>query len=440
MKGALPVIVCKFGGTSLCDATRFFRVADLIAKDSARRVVVPSAPGKRFAEDEKITDLLLQCYGAGQARAQELFAHVRQRYAVIAKELGFAGLLDEQLEQIQRRFRHESLPWALSRGEYLSGLLLAKLLDWSFLDAAQAVFFGADGRCDLEKTESALRAAMPHKGGLVLPGFYGAASDGSIRTFPRGGSDITGAIAARALGASLYENWTDVPGVLAADPRIVPQARVVESLSYRELRELSAMGAGVLQEEAVLPVREAGIPIAVRSTLDPSAPGTLIQPLQTSSPLPVTGVTGRRGFVPIMLEKTLLRSDPLLIQRALETLNTFRVPLEHMPSGVDTLCLLVPECALAPCREALQRALFTALKPDSIELGKPLALLAIVGNGMRGRRGVASQVLDALADDGIRVRMLNYGAGGFTLLIGVDEDDFEDGIRSAYRGAFSQEA
>ena len=244
MKGALPVIVCKFGGTSLCDATRFFRVADLIAKDSARRVVVPSAPGKRFAEDEKITDLLLQCYGAGQARAQELFAHVRQRYAVIAKELGFAGLLDEQLEQIQRRFRHESLPWALSRGEYLSGLLLAKLLDWSFLDAAQAVFFGADGRCDLEKTESALRAAMPHKGGLVLPGFYGAASDGSIRTFPRGGSDITGAIAARALGASLYENWTDVPGVLAADPRIVPQARVVESLSLPRAARAFRHGRG----------------------------------------------------------------------------------------------------------------------------------------------------------------------------------------------------
>lgn len=430
-KGAFPVIVCKFGGTSLCDAARFFRAVEILRTDARRRVAVPSAPGRRFDGDEKITDLLLACRAEGAP-----FAPVRERFRQIASEAGQPGLLDTPLAEIERELPAHSTAWALSRGEYLSGLLLATLLGWKFLDAAQGVFFAADGKCDMKKTRSALRAALPETGGLVLPGFYGASPDGSVRTFPRGGSDITGAIAAAALDAALYENWTDVPGIFSADPRVVPEATPIASLDYRELRELSALGACVLQEEAVLPVREAGIPIAVRSTRQPQKPGTLVHPLSAPGVSPAVGVTARRGFLPVMVEKTLLRADPAFARKALETLETFGLCPECMPCGVDTLCLVVPQAALAPQKEAVCRALLDALGADSVEVGAPLALAGVVGGAMRGRSGVAARVLAALADAGLRVRLLDYGAGGRTLLFGVNECDCDDAVRAVFRGMF----
>lgn len=427
------MIVCKFGGTSLCDAARFLRTAELLKKDARRRVAVPSAPGRRREGDEKITDLLLACHTCGAP-----FAPVAERFRKIASELGFPGLLDGALGEIASELPRQSRDWTLSRGEYLSGKLLARLMGWKFLDAAQGVFFLPAGGCDMEKTRSALKAALPRDGGLVLPGFYGAAADGTVRTFPRGGSDITGAVAAAALGASLYENWTDVPGVFSADPRVVPEAQPIASLDYRELREISAMGAGVLQEEAVLPVREAGIPIVIRSTREPQAPGTLIHPFGSSSGQAVAGVAARRGFTPVMIEKTLLRADPAFARRALETLERFHVPLEHMLSGVDTLCLVVPEAALAPQKQAVVRALLDALDAETVEAGVPLALAAVVGGGMRGRSGVAARVLAALADAGLRVRMLDYGAGGRTLLFGVDDADCDDAVRAVFHGVLGE--
>ena len=427
-KGARPVIVCKFGGTSLCDAARFFRVVEILKKDARRRVVVPSAPGKRFAGDAKVTDLLLACHAEGAP-----FTPVRERMREIAAGVGFPRLLDDALEETQARLAQESRDWALSRGEYLSGLLLAALLDWKFLDAAEGVVFDEDGRCDMHATRAALRKATPRQGGLVLPGFYGATARGEVRTFPRGGSDITGAIAAAALDAELYENWTDVPGVHAADPRIVPQARVAASLDYRQLREMSAMGATVLQEEAALPVREAGIPIVIRSTLEPEKPGTLIQPVRGETG-ELAGVAGRRGFVPVTIEKTLLRADPAFARKALEILERFHVPVERTPGDVDSLCMLAPKAALKGNARELVRALLDGLNADSVEIGAPLALVAVVGERME-REGFA-RVFAALARQSIPVRLIERAPGGRTLLVGVDDADFELAVRAAYRGVF----
>ena len=427
-KGARPVIVCKFGGTSLCDAARFFRVVEILKKDARRRVVVPSAPGKRFAADTKVTDLLLACHAEGAS-----FAPVRERMREIAAGIGFPRLLDDALEETQARLAQESRDWALSRGEYLSGLLLAALLGWKFLDAAEGIFFGADGRCDMRATCAALRAATPRQGGVVLPGFYGATAEGEIRTFPRGGSDITGAIAAAALDAELYENWTDVPGVHAADPRVVPQARVAASLDYRQLRELSAMGATVLQEEAVFPVREAGIPIAIRSTLEPEKPGTLIQLVQEAARGPA-GVAGRKGFIPVTIEKTLLRADAAFARKALEVMERFETPVERTIGGVDSLCILAPRTALEGKEQAVIRALLDALEADSVAVGAPLALVAVVGE-MRESESFA-RVFAALARQGVPVRLIERAPGGRTLLFGVDDADFELAVRAAYRGVF----
>lgn len=430
------MIVCKFGGTSLCDAACFFRVAQILREDESRRVVVPSAPGKRSAKDEKVTDLLLQCHQAARAGEDHapLFARIRERYAAIAQGIGFGGMLDEALNAIERELPRASRDWTLSRGEYLNGLLLAALLGWSFCDAAEAVFFSPDGRCDLQKTRCELRARMPETGGLVLPGFYGAAADGSIRTFPRGGSDVTGAIAAQALNATLYENWTDVPGVFAADPRIVPDARPIASMSCRELRELSAAGAGVLQEEAVLPVRDAGIPLAVRSTLDSAALGTLILPQRDGAAASVTGVTGRRGFIPIRVEKTLLRADRDAVSCALGALSAFGVTARHLQAGTDALTMVIAETALIPCRDALLNALRQALGAERVETGAPMALLAVVGGAVCEN---AARILSALSCSGISINMLECAAGGLTLTVGISDDDFEAAVRAVYQDLFA---
>ncbi|MCL2697435.1 MAG: aspartate kinase [Oscillospiraceae bacterium] len=427
--------VVKFGGSSLADANQFRKVAEIIHSDKHRRYVVPSAPGKRFGADTKVTDMLYACYDAvlGGGDALKEFRPIAARFNEIISDLELTISLDGEYDRIIESFKKKSgRDYAASRGEYLSGLILANFIGYDFVDAAKAVHFKPDGTFDADLTDASLSMILGGYKRAVLPGFYGAKPCGTIKTFSRGGSDFTGSIVAKAIGASLYENWTDVSGFLVADPRIVENPAGIETITYRELRELSYMGAGVLHEDAIFPVREAKIPINIKNTNEPRAHGTMITPSADSDPARViTGIAGRKNFSVIHIEKDEMNNEIGFLRRILTLFETEGVNFEHIPTGIDTMSIVVGSGVLEK-HPNLPDLILKVARPGHMDIEHNLALIAVVGRGMRERRGTAARIFAALAHNKINVRTIDQGSSEINIIIGVNEDDFEQAIRVIY--------
>lgn len=428
----------KFGGSSLADAAQFRRVAEIVRADSARRYVIASAPGKRTPDDIKVTDMLYRCYEMARAREDitDYFAKIAERYNAIIRDLGLNYDITGELAYICDGINHHTgRDFAASRGEYLSSLILAKYLKYDFIDAESVIFFQENGGFDAEKTREELRKELKKHERAVIPGFYGVMPNGTIRTFSRGGSDITGSIVAEAAEAELYENWTDVSGCLMADPRIVENPRPIRTVTYRELRELSYMGASVLHEEAIFPVRAAGIPINIRNTNDADAPGTMIVAgtSEYDAKTVITGIAGKKGFSVISVEKDLMNSEIGFARKMLDVLEDNGISFEHLPSGVDTMSVIVASGELEGRREKLIASINRACRPDSIVCEDGLALLAVVGRGMVKARGTAARVFDAISGAGVNIRMIDQGSSELNIIVGVEEKDFERALRAIYR-------
>lgn len=428
----------KFGGSSLADAAQFRRVGEIVRADSARRYVIASAPGKRTPDDIKVTDMLYRCYEMARAREDitDYFAKIAERYNAIIRDLGLNYDIAGELAYICDGINHHTgRDFAASRGEYLSSLILAKYLKYDFIDAESVIFFQENGSFDAEKTREELRKELKKHERAVIPGFYGVMPNGTIRTFSRGGSDITGSIVAEAAEAELYENWTDVSGCLMADPRIVENPRPIRTVTYRELRELSYMGASVLHEEAIFPVRAAGIPINIRNTNDADAPGTMIVAgtSEYDAKTVITGIAGKKGFSVISVEKDLMNSEIGFARKMLDVLEDNGISFEHLPSGVDTMSVIVASSELEGRREKLIASINRACCPDSIVCEDGLALLAVVGRGMVKARGTAARVFDAISGAGVNIRMIDQGSSELNIIVGVEEKDFERALRAIYR-------
>ena len=430
-------IVTKFGGSSLADAGQFAKVKAILAMDPARKYVVPSAPGRRFKDDDKVTDLLYRCHRQRSAGEdyQDTFDLIAARYMDIAEELGLHCDLGAALDEVNENIASgASADYCASRGEYLNGLLLADYLGWRFLDAAQAVKFDAQGVLDSEETNRVLGTLLSDGVPTVVPGFYGALPDGSIHTFSRGGSDITGAIVARAAEADVYENWTDVSGFLMADPRIVTNPREISAITYQELRELSYMGASVLHEDAVFPVHAAGIPTNIRNTNNPEHPGTIISleaPVSGSVPT-ITGVAGRKGFSVISVEKAMMNSEKGFGRKVLQVVEEAGLSFEHLPTGIDTMCVVVAGEALAPVREEVVGRILELTHADTLTVHDHMSIIATVGRGMVHNCGTAARLFSAMSQAGINVRMIDQGSSELSIIVGVDDQDFEKTIQAIY--------
>lgn len=425
------MIVAKFGGTSLASAERFCHVASILREDPNRRYAVVSAPGKRDDADIKITDQLLRYSQSGDAADLDC---VKARFCEIAEELEISLNLSEAFEEIKRQPR--SREYLASRGEYFSARLMAAYLGWPFVDAAQCVLFNEYGQLDLIKTQHAMFEALRKLPHAVVPGFYGVMPDGEIHTFSRGGSDITGALVAGAMDAQVYENWTDVDGMLVTDPHIVPQAAPLHAITYRELRELAYRGASVLHEDSVVPVRRSGIPIHICNTFHPQAPGSWIVKEAKETAAPITGIAGRREYSTIQIERENTNSMVGYVRRILSCLEQLGISFEHLATGLGSVCLVVPTRALEEHREELQEAIFRAVHPDSLVISDGLAMIAVVGRGMVGRPDVRARVFAALGDAGISARVIDQGSTEMNLVIGVDEANYETAIRAIHREFF----
>lgn len=425
------MIVAKFGGTSLASAERFCHVANLIRQDPNRRYVVVSAPGKRDDSDIKITDQLLRYSETGDEADIDC---VEARFREIAEELEISLNLSEEFDEI--RHAPHKREYLASRGEFFSAQLMAAFLGWPFVDAAECVFFNEYGQVDLIKTQHALFEALRKLPHAVIPGFYGVMPDGEIHTFARGGSDITGALVAGAMDAQVYENWTDVDGMLVTDPRIVPQAAPLHAITYRELRELAYRGASVLHEDSVVPVRRSGIPIHICNTFHPQAPGSWIVKEAKETPAPITGIAGRRNYSTIQIERENTNSMVGYVRRILSCLEQLGIPFEHLATGLGSVCLVVPTQALEEHRAQLQEAIFQAIHPDSLVISDGLAMIAVVGRGMIGRPDVRARVFTALCNAGISTPVIDQGAMEMNLVIGVEERRYEDAIRAIHKEFF----
>lgn len=434
----MSAITCKFGGTSLADANCFRNVVKIIQSDPARRFVVPSAPGKRKPEDKKITDLL---YAWHSLLKQDLDPSqprdiISNRFEELAHELEIDFPVREHLEHIASEAENHAEPdYLASRGEYLSGQLLARLLGATFVDPAQCILFEDDGDLDPE-TYEVLGQRLSGPGLYVVPGFYGVLPNGRIKTFSRGGSDVTGSIVARASKSRLYENWTDVSGFLVADPRIVPNARGIAEVTYKELRELSYMGANVLHDEAIFPVREPGIPINIRNTKAPGHPGTMILAERVSRE-PIVGIAGRKGFTMINIEKALMNKERGFGRRVLSVLEEYGISWELMPSGIDNLSVIVEDEELQKKTAAVLKSIRRTCQPDRVSVTTDLALIATVGQGMAGTVGIAARLTTALANAGVNIRVIDQGSSENNIIVGVEESDLENAVRAIYE-AFTE--
>ncbi len=431
-------ITCKFGGTSLADANCFRKVKSIILSNPERRFVVPSAPGKRSPDDKKITDLL---YAWHTLAAQGLDASqprsiIVERFLQLAQELQ----LKTDVHALMKRIDEESGKYAepdymASRGEYVNGILLAEFLGAEFIDPAECIRFDEEGLLDPE-SYTLLGRRLTGDGLYVVPGFYGAMPDGRVKTFSRGGSDITGAIVARAAGSHLYENWTDVSGFRMADPRLVPHARRIEEVTYQELRELSYMGANVLHDEAIFPVREPGIPINIRNTNDPDNPGTLI--VRSREPRePVCGIAGRSGFAMINIEKALMNKELGFGRKVLTVFEEHGISFEHLPTSIDTMSVIVREEELGPHGPAILKQIERTCAPDRLSIVNDLALIATVGQGMAGRVGVAARLFTALANASVNVRVIDQGSSENNIIVGVASKDLAPAVQAIY-AAFAE--
>ena len=430
------VKVVKFGGSSLASAEQFMKVGNIIRADETRKYVVPSAPGKRNSKDTKVTDMLYACYALadeGQDFRVQLMK-IKDRYDSIINGLQLKITLDEEFKTISQKFKEKAgVDYAASRGEYLNGIIMAAYLGYEFIDAATVIFFAEDGSFDANKTDKVLSAKLAKTEKAVVPGFYGTLPDGTVHTFSRGGSDITGSIVAKAARASMYENWTDVSGCLVADPRIVKNPEPIRVITYRELRELSYMGASVLHEDAVFPVRKAGIPINIRNTNDPEAEGTLIVESTCQKPeFTITGIAGKKGFVAVNIDKDMMNSEVGFCRKALQAFEENGISIEHMPSGIDTMTVFVHQAEFEGKEQQVISSLRRLAHPDIIDLEADLALIAVVGRGMRSNRGTAGRIFSALAHANINVRMIDQGSSELNIIIGVSNDDFEQAIKAIY--------
>ena len=428
--------VLKFGGSSLADAMHFKAVADIIKAEPDRRYVVASAPGKRMSGDIKVTDLLYKCYelAADEEDISEVFEEVKSRYNDIIEGLGIELDLTEVFEKIKMSLlNHSGRDYIASRGEYLSAMILAKYLGFQFIDARKVIFFNEDGSFNSEKTNDVLREYLSKYEYAVLPGFYGSMPNGTIKTFSRGGSDITGSIVARAASATIYENWTDVSGFLMADPRIVHDPKIIDKITYNELRELSYMGATVLHEDAIFPVRYSKIPINIRNTNRPEDKGTFIVP-QTDeiSDDVITGVAGKTGFSTVTIEKEMMNGELGFGRRVLQVLEENGVPFEHFPSGIDTMTVVVSSKEIQGKRADIMSGICKAVNPDNIFVEENLALVAIVGRGMVKAKGTAARIFTALADAGVNIRMIDQGSCELNIIVGVDSNDYITAINAIY--------
>ena len=428
--------VVKFGGSSLASAEQFKKVGDIIRAEKSRRYVVPSAPGKRFSEDTKVTDMLYQCYAKAEAGKdfKEQLKAIKARYDEIIEGLELKLSLEDEFKVIEENFAKKAgSDYAASRGEYLNGIIMAEYLGYEFIDAAEVIFFDKNGKFDDEKTDKVLSARLETVKCAVIPGFYGAMLDGTIKTFSRGGSDLTGSIVAKAAKVDMYENWTDVSGFMIADPRIINNPKTIEAITYKELRELSYMGATVLHEDAIFPIRKEGIPINIRNTNAPEEPGTLIVEATCRHPkYTITGIAGKQGFASITIEKAMMNSEIGFCRRVLQVFEDNDISIEHMPSGIDTMTVFVHQSDFEEKEQKVIAGIHQAVQPDTVELESDLALIAIVGRGMKAKRGTSGRVFSALAHAHVNVKMIDQGSSELNIVVGVRNHDFENAIRALY--------
>ncbi len=428
--------VLKFGGSSLADAAHFRQVAEIIKAEPERRYVVASAPGKRKGGDTKVTDLLYQCYelATNDEDISEVFEEIKTRYNDIIRDLNLDLDLTEAFEKIRVSLIHNSgRDYIASRGEYLNAMVLAKYLGFDFIDAKKVIFFKEDGSFDAEKTNDVLSDYLSKHEYAVVPGFYGSMPNGTIKTFSRGGSDITGSIVARAASATLYENWTDVSGFLMADPRCIDNPKPIDKITYKELRELSYMGATVLHEDAIFPVRYSKIPINIRNTNRPDDKGTFIVP-QTDdiSDDIITGIAGRTGFATITVEKDMMNAELGFGRRVLQAIEDNGISFEHFPSGIDTMSVVVSAKELHKKRADVMADICKAVDPENIFVEENLALIAVVGRGMVKAKGTAARIFTSLANAGVNIRMIDQGSCELNIIVGVDSNDYITALRAIY--------
>ena len=428
--------VVKFGGSSLASAEQFRKVGEIIKADPTRKYVVPSAPGKRFKDDTKVTDMLYACYDLAEQDKDfsDALAKIAARYQEIIDGLGLELSLEEEFSLIEKNFKEKAgKNYAASRGEYLNGIIMADYLGFTFIDAATVIKFTEDGMLDADLTDELLSARLADCDCAVVPGFYGSMPDGTVRTFSRGGSDITGSIVAKAAKVDVYENWTDVSGFLIADPRIIDNPVGIEVITYKELRELSYMGAGVLHEDAIFPVRQQGIPINIRNTNAPEDAGTwIVGSTCQKSKFVITGIAGKKGFCSVNIEKDMMNSEIGFGRKVLQAFEENGISFEHVPSGIDTMTVFVHQDEFMHKEQKVVAGIHRLAQPDSIEIESDLALIAVVGRGMKSTRGTAGRIFSALAHANVNVRMIDQGSSEQNIIIGVANADFEAAIKAVY--------
>lgn len=428
--------VVKFGGSSLASAAQFQKVGDIIRSDEQRSYVVPSAPGKRFSEDTKVTDMLYACYALaeeGQDFSKELKT-IKDRYDEIISGLQLDLSLAEDFTVIEQNFKEKAgKDYAASRGEYLNGKIMAAYLGFEFVDAAQVIRFHEDGEFDPETTQEIMSKYLSRFSQAVIPGFYGAFADGRIKTFTRGGSDVTGALVAKAVRADVYENWTDVSGVLVADPRIVKDPAPIAVITYKELRELAYMGASVLHEDAIFPVRQENIPINIKNTNAPQDDGTwIVGSTCQKSQYVITGIAGKKGFCAVNIEKDMMNSEIGFGRKVLQAFEEYGISFEHAPTGIDMMTVFAHQDEFIDKEQSVVSAIHRLAKPDCIDIEADLSLIAVVGRGMRYQKGTAATIFKALAMADINVKMIDQGASEQNVIIGVADRDFEAAIQAIY--------
>ena len=430
------VKVVKFGGSSLASAEQFTKVGDIIRSDESRKYVVPSAPGKRNSKDTKVTDMLYACYDLAENDQdfKVMLRKIKDRYYSIINGLHLKLALDEEFKIIAENFKAKAgADYAASRGEYLNGIIMANYLGYEFIDSATVIFFDENGNFDAEKTDKVLSKKLEQTEKAVIPGFYGAGPDGKVVTFSRGGSDITGSIVSKACHASMYENWTDVSGCMVADPRIIRNPEPITTITYKELRELSYMGASVLHEDAIFPVRQAGIPINIKNTNSPEDKGTMIVEKTCHVPkYTITGIAGKKDFVAINIEKDMMNAEIGFGRKVLEAFEKYGISFEHMPSGVDTMTVIVHQSEFEEKEQKVLTEIKHLVHPDVLDLEPDIALIAIVGRGMREARGTAGRIFSALAHAKVNVKMIDQGSSEINIIVGVKNSEFETAIKAIY--------
>ena len=436
--------VVKFGGSSMADAGQYRKIRDILNADPERKVVVVSAAGKRFKDDHKITDLLYLCHAHTQygVDCSGIFEMIASRYLEIRNELGIDLDLETEFAALKQRIDGKELTAdeLASRGEYFSAKLMAAFLGFQFIDAADWIKFNFDGTVDQESSYEALQNRVVRGMGAVIPGFYGLMPDGHIRTFSRGGSDITGALAAAALDADVYENWTDVSGILMADPRLVDNPQTIPEVTYDELRELSYSGASVLHEDAIFPVREKNIPLNIRNTNDPAAPGTMIQERFHGDHDPhrfITGITGKKDFTIISLSKRGMSNQVGVLRRVLTVLERHNISVDYVPNGIDNVSVVLPTESVASSLYTILGEIQKEVEPDSLDVHDQIAIVAAVGRKMAYRPGISGKIFAALGEAGINIRMINQGPDELNIIFGVDNRDFKSAIKVLYNSFVS---